>query len=144
MKYVILFKIKDLCNKSLKLSEEALTFVRQTATCSLSLIHSIWISFFAIISFTRATSILKCQSFTRFDNFKVSSRGVLSVLQRTLGCLCGLNVSYSMTAINTPESAASLNARVSKVNGVLLTQSSCFDDQLIGTILFVVPQKINK
>ena len=56
---------------SFKLLEEAPTFVRQSAISSFPFIHSVWFSYFAIISFTLATSILKYQSLTRFDEYKV-------------------------------------------------------------------------
>ena len=49
-----------LCNNSLRISEEA-----------------------PIISFTLATLVFRHWSHTRFDNFKVSTRDALSVLQRT-------------------------------------------------------------
>ena len=145
MKSAVLFKIKDLwkvysCKKSLQLSEEAPTFVRQPATCFFPFIHSVWISFFAIISFTLATSILRCQSLTRIDEFRVSTRHAFSVLQRTSGSLGSLDVSCSMAAINIPVSLASLSARVSEADGLFVTWSSYFDDQHIGAILFIVSQ----
>ena len=126
-----------LCSKSLRISEDAPT--RQSVSCSHLLVHSVWISF-AIISFTLVTSTLKRQSLTRFDDFKVSTRDALSVLQRTSGNLGSLNISWCMVAINTSTSAAPLNTTVSEANGVLVTLSSFFDDQHIGAIFFLLPQ----
>ena len=126
---------------SLRISEEASTFVSQSATSSHLLIHSLWISFFAIISFTLAPPTLRHQSLTRFDDFKVSTRDTLSVLQKTSGNLGSLNISCSMAAINTPASAALLNTRDFEANGLFVTLSSFFDDQHIGPILFILPQR---
>ena len=109
------------------------------ATCSLPLIHSVSISFFALISFTLAISVLRHQSLSKFDDFESFSRETLSILQRNSCSLDNLNVSYSITAINTPASAASLRARVSESNRLFVTQSSFFYDQHFGTILFILP-----
>ena len=64
-----------------------------------------------------------------------SPRDALSVLQKTSGNLCNLNISCSMVAINTPAPAASLNTRVSEANGLFVILSIFFDDQHIGAIL---------
>ena len=105
-----------------------------------SLIHSFWISFFAIISFTLATSTLRCWSLTSFDDFKVSTKDTLSVLRRTSDYPGSLNISCSVAAINKPASGASLNTKVYEANGLFVTLSSFFDDQHIEAILFILPQ----
>ena len=128
------FKVK--LKRSLKSSfmPQVLKFLKRLPPLSGNLqlvffpfIHSVSISF-SIISFTQVTSILRCLSLTRFEEFKASTRDVLLVLQRTSGILGCLNVSCSMAATNTPSFAASLSARISEANELFVTQSSFFDD----------------
>ena len=76
------------------MQQEAPTVDKQSSTCSLPLIHSVWISF-VIISFTLGTSIVRCWSLTWVDDFKVSTRDVLSVLLKTPDSLGNLNVSVA-------------------------------------------------
>ena len=134
MKNTVLFKIKRL------LIQQVSQNIKQSVTCSHLLIHSLWISFFTFNSFILTTLTHRRWSLTRFDNFKVSSKDALSVLLRTSGNLGILNISCSMVGINTPASAASLNARVSEANGLYVTLLRFYDDQHIGVILFILPQ----
>ena len=127
-------------SKPLRISEGAPTFVRKFANCSCPLIYSLWIPFLTIISHTLATSTLRCQSLTRFDDFKVSTRDAMLVLRRTSGNLGSLNIPCSMAAINIPVLAVLQNAEVSEANGFFITLSSFFDDRHIGAILFILSQ----
>ena len=103
------------------------------------MIHSVWISFFAIVSFILATSILP--SLTRTDENKVYTRDTLfyTILQAAWVVWMSL---VAVRTINTRVLAASLSARISEPNELFITQSSFFDDQDIGAILFIVPQMI--
>ena len=58
--------------------------------------------------------------------------------QRISGNLGSVNISCSMEDINTPNSGASLNTRVSEANGLFIIMF--FNDQHIRAILLILPQ----
>ena len=70
---------------------------------------------------------LRHRSFSRFDDFKVSTRDTISVLQRTSGNLGSVNIFWSMAALNTLKSAASLDAKISGANGLFVTLWSLYE-----------------